>query len=289
MFKRIDAELTTITPEKAAELIKFNNLPHQRTLRQGRAAFLGERIKAGKFRTGEIALARVAGHDGVPAGPWMIVNGQHQLTAVINTGLPIEVTFDRFECDSIAEIAELFRTFDNPVSSRTQPELVRIEHGALDLPWSARVSELAVTGLSAVYQDPGTPTPDKVGLLRDHLKEAGFVAEVLGRRGTAEEVNQSRHLRKGIVVAVMIQTFNLAPLEALGFWENVRDGEMMKGTNPAMLLRDYLMSIRSMWNGKIATTKMITAHCVSAWNNHRRGRSLKKLYVKQNAKTPKLI
>lgn len=114
-------QLLKITPELASEWLaqKFDG---QRNVRQPHVARIASDMEAGRFHVSPDAILRVNGK---------LANGQHRLTALIQTGKP--QTFLVMECDN----EELYKVIDSGVR-RTASDALRGHPNAEKLPAIAR-------------------------------------------------------------------------------------------------------------------------------------------------------
>ncbi|WP_157509211.1 hypothetical protein [Luteipulveratus halotolerans] len=81
--------IETITPERATELLANN--PHNRPLVASRVAALVHALESGQWRLTHQGIALAA--DGA------LLDGQHRLTAIVRTGVTVELQVSRMKDD----------------------------------------------------------------------------------------------------------------------------------------------------------------------------------------------
>ncbi len=92
MIKLISREYASITPVIAKELFKLNTFAAQRALSKKHVGELAKKMRDGVFLEGVIATA-----EGINGNTCQIlVNGQHQLAAVIQSGETIMASVQRY-------------------------------------------------------------------------------------------------------------------------------------------------------------------------------------------------
>jgi hypothetical protein len=271
MFDLTSRKIMVVSPTLAARWLESNTFPAQRRLRPGHVRVLAEKMKCGRFRTGEVAF--VANGDGRE----VLVNGQHQLNAIIEAQTQISCLVERFHCPTPADRADCFRQFDVGLS-RSLPDMVRVEAAALGLSWPDRVCQVVVSGC-ALNQPTETATGhrwDKVELLRPNLEFGHFFADLIA--AVPDGAHACHYLLRAPVVAAMNRTWEKDPDDALLFWGQVRDGEMLTRRMPSFHLRQFLLEFRVRWTGShghICTDHEFIYRCISAWNSFRSERELK--------------
>lgn len=273
MFQATSTVLETITPDKAAALLKLNTFKAQRPFRPKWAEALEAKMKDGRFRTGEIATATNGD------GQTVLINGQHQLTAIVAAGIPTKCKIERFECQTPGDMANLFRQFDC-TGRRSLPDMAKAEADSLGLAWPTRIVGLVVSAadLNPNGQHSARQASEKVDQLKHFIPEGEFINNIFGGQTAATH----RHMMRAPVAAQMIRTWRKSHADAETFWGRVAVGEMLKRTMPEYLLRDFLLSNGSLigHKGTLPKNRLVTSHefmarCATAWNAFRAGRELK--------------
>lgn len=101
-----EVKIVEITPEVAANLLN-KNYPRQRKIRQGHVNFLASAMKKGEFTGNTISLASTNGDDTA-----MLVNGQHTLMAIAQSGVTLSLPLATYRADSPGELDGIYATMD---------------------------------------------------------------------------------------------------------------------------------------------------------------------------------
>lgn len=310
MYQVLKRELTTVDVDKANELLKYNTYVTQRKIRQAHVNKLLGKTKDGTFRFGEIALAHRNGNI-------YMMNGQHVCSAISKTNVPQQCVIEEFQVDNDLDMSLLYKQFE--ILPRSIKDMVRVEAHALGIIWPDRVSNLIVSAASIIEADhpsfdnstvttgqlkakTGISKEDKVGYLRNYIKEGYFVAEILDSPNVI-------HIRRAPVVAMIIKTWRMAMNETMTlfnnnkiinkntdvylFWVRVRDGENLTRSMPEWHLREFLLNANMIqYRGKTiyrkATNHEIGYRCAVAWNNFRANKEISKISYRPDKNIPKL-
>lgn len=285
MYKSLSREIMTVTPTNAVEYLKLNTLNAQRNLVPAHIKRLEGKIKDGRFRIGSLGVAIISNGNKEKR---FLVNGQHQLSAVINSGMSIEVTLEKYICDDDSEVSSLYRQFDTHYS-RSISHMVKVEGDALSLEVPLSILGLVVNAIGKIEKI--TDKEKKVEALNRYQREAYFVSDVLR---TAYRKKAS-HMGKIPVVIVMIRSFRKDESDAYSFWSGVRDGEALMSNMPEFVLREFLLRValratkKRERTGYIVSSREIEAKCVLAWNKFRERETLKMLRYFNKSKMPRVI
>ena len=285
----IERRNVEVDPERAKHYLKFNTYEVQRTLRPGHVDELAEKMKDGRFRFGEIAFGVLNGAD-------IMMNGQHQCNAIIQSGETVPCVFEKYRCSSKMDLADMFRQFEN--FGRSLDDFIKAKAGALNLKWPNRIANVVVAAAAVEYAmknsrkahklkghiRPATQTSmwaknpltkeRRANLLEQYLKEGNFVYRVLTHIDDKILPGSPsvRHLVRAPVVYVMFLTVRKNEKEALTFWTNVRDGEVLTRDMPEMKLREFLKSVNShvtTYSQRTVTNHEYICRCIIAWNSFR--------------------
>lgn len=271
MFEIIARKTKTVTPEKAEEWLKLNTFMSQRNLRDVHVKRLAATITKGNFTTGNIAFATNPERTRVE-----LMNGQHQLHAVVQTGISIIAHIETAVCPTMKDASQYFAQFDVG-ASRSIGDIVHAEADSLGITWNSRISSLLVGAMGYIGNDNYYKAPNKTlskfeqaESLRLRMPEGQFLADIF----TGES---SRTLMRVPVAVAAIMTFHVDPESALSFWEGLRLGINFSNKDPRRPLRDFLMatpiSVKGSSKNDYASPKEITARCIHTWNNWRRNDS----------------
>jgi hypothetical protein len=262
-----------LTPEKAKELLRHNNYRGQRPLKQARLAGLAYKIERGTFRAATVGLALVAS-----SGKQFMVNGQHCCHAVLRTGKSIKLIIEYYEVPNDHALALLYSETDNQQKRNTTDTLlpfiidtelqvvpmrcIRLAADALYQYSLVKVGKWATRGAAELTGE------QRASYLYADTEKVFMLHELL----FGEKMNRlfGFMLRSPVLVAIL-STHAVASKEAIDFWTQVRDGEMLKPKSPQLYLRDWLLRVSlSGPNARIvpesATKREVYARCIGAWN-----------------------
>jgi len=111
-------ENVLVTPEMALEILSQSDHEYQRPLRKPRVDFLVKEIKAGNFLSNTIALCQ-NGSD-----KKYLVNGQHTLNAIFESGVSLVLPVQTFHVQNKDEIASVYARIDKQ-QKRTRGDTFR--------------------------------------------------------------------------------------------------------------------------------------------------------------------
>jgi len=284
MYKLVFQKLKKINEYEAMELLELNTYERQRSLKPKHLKMLCEEIESGHFLVGDIAVATLEYEDKRK----VIVNGQHQLKAVMITGKDINAVFQDYSCQTQEDLSTLYRRFDNH-QSRTLGDIVGPEAAAYGITWKRVVLRLVVS--AAIFQDNAHSIPkiDKVKYVSSQIRQGDFVDHII-RDGIT-----CKHMKRASVVLAMMNTWDKDKTAAKTFWTNVRDGAGLNCQDPALLLRNYLLtamvssnSHRASARKEIVSAREMYTKCIHGWNAYRKGRKTTLKFVCE-APIPKIL
>jgi len=283
----IERRNVEVNEDMARHYLKFNTYHAQREVRPKHVEDLVEKMKDGRFRFGDIAFGKYENQD-------IMINGQHQCEAIVKSGVTVPCVVEKYRCGSKLDLADLFCQFE--YLARSQNDFSKARAEALSLTWPIHVVRVVISAAAIehtlIYSNKPEKRKDfapegpwgvrpsraaltkeeKVALLEAYLKEGEFINQIM----TGSEVKKiSRHLERAPVVYVMFLTWRKSQKDALTFWTNVRDGEILTRDMPEMRLREFLMSVNShatAYSFRVVKPHEYICRCILAWNAFREGK-----------------
>jgi len=276
MFEIKSRELVIIDPGYAAKLLNINTYEKQRPLSVSHVHNLCEAIKSGEFHSGEIAIAV----DEL-TGKQTLMNGQHQLNAVLQSGKPIHATITVATCSTISDESNFFSQFDVH-KARSIADVVRSEIHSLNVDWNKRTGPLMAHGLAILAGSKCSETKHhRARRVSKHINAGDFVNQFMS--------SDNKHLHRGPVVSGIIATYFKDADDALIFWNAVASGEMLAKNDQRLKLRTFLVqSSGSSGRKTAATIKEIRSKINIAWNAWRKGVPTNLKYSAEN-RIPRLV
>jgi hypothetical protein len=263
------------TKALVAEFAGMEPAPNDRELRPKRQSFIKSEVEKNTFRLAGFASCKCK-----ETGKLYRVNGKHtsMVLSELNGHFPKELfaTVERYEADTLRDVAELYSTYDRRESIRTtndinkafaaaNPDLAEIQ---------PRILSLAVTGMSYSLWEDGysmKPVDVRAALALDNPTFVMWLYFLFGESCG----QQFKMLRRGAVVAAMFGTWKKAPKKAEEFWQAVRDEAIANRDDPTRTLARYLREavVRTLrrGNGTSETSHAMYSKCIHAWNAWRGG------------------
>jgi hypothetical protein len=284
MYKLTLQKLREVDEYFAIDLLEFNNYEAQRPVKERHLTMLCNEINSGHFLVGDIAIAKLT-YDG---NRNVLVNGQHQLKAVVKVGKSINAVYQEYMCSSPNDLSELYRRFDNH-QARSLGDILSPEAIALGVTWKRSIVRLVVAaasfGEAGFHGSTDVPKVEKVKYISQYLKQGSFVNHIL-EGGKIK----SSHLKRAAVVFVMMKTWDKDKHLAELFWESVMNGIDLTANSPMLVLRNYLLTSALGGSNKlrVSNSREMQVKCIHAWNAYRSG-SKTSLKYHPNAPIPKII
>jgi len=292
MTQLIERRWAEVDSDIAKHYMKYNNYHSQRDLRDQHVYELEEKMRSGLFRFGDVAFAKLNGNE-------ILMNGQHFLQAVINTGTIVPAALEKYKCDDENELATLFRQFE--ILPRSISDMVKAKHHALSIKaWPLWISKLVVSAATLEYKggdnwrtgkfkgfgvttgiitagrtNQAYLTKDKkVELLEQYLPEAQFLSGLLRSEEEILVRRKLRHIAKAPIAMMIFKTNRVNHKDARAFWNRVIWGENLKREMPSYVLRAWFTEAsqrRKKNSGEIAATNHEYVYkSALAWNAFRK-------------------
>lgn len=280
-WKLTEQKSVRYTHALGTEFSEMEPAPNDRPKRDWRCEQIRSALQSGVFRTCEWASCYCK-----ETKKTYRINGKHTSTVLseMNGNAPkgLQIIVERFEADTLRDVAHLYSTFDRRGSSRST--------GDINVAFSASVPELAemkqrlvslcVTGMSyATWEENGKyrPAEERALLVVENKDFLLWFEKVVGER-----TSSNCHLSRGPVVAAMFKTWQKSHKAATDFWEEVISESNSSAQSPSRKLSRHLLtstvrSIRSTGTGakmkdgrKIEGFHSLYCRCLHAWNAYRR-------------------
>lgn len=271
----VEKKKARVTPKKAEELLRLNTYKGQRNKSARHIQELAAKMEDGRFHMGSIAV--------INNGSSFLADGQHQCEAAIMSGKSFDAAFVEYTCeddDSKEDIAEVFAQYnvDRPRSRGDIAWIYGCQIGMEE--WPRRCVTLCNTALGMLQCGFNNGAPrmsrdENARLLSTQRSQCQFIYDLLFRE--CDISNCAKHMNRSPVVAAMMATFKKNKSEAEVFWTAVRDGDMLKKTDPAFKLRDFLMNNSVGFGAGARSSKETVSaremfgRCIIAWNAYRSG------------------
>ena len=265
------------TNEVIRRFAEFEHTAQERPVSPKRLEYLKNEAAAGRLRSPEWAWVHCKYN-----GKNYRLNGNH--TKRVLSDLPMEnrpsIIMNRFECDTLEEVAELFSTYDSKESARTTNDVNRAVFESCEA-LQGYPSRLAAVVVSAIQLASQVERGVEISTARnvtayERAKLAASQADFLQWVRSNFAFNTGRIFMRASVVAAMLLTYRKDASAALAFWIEVRDGTNPNPNAPSRVLQSFLMT-RSVASSSYtvsgrtqATPREMAVKSLHAWNAFRR-------------------
>lgn len=290
---RSNPKTTKVSTRMAREWAEMDAAHTDRPLSERRLQVYRKMLADGKFRP--VTWAKVWCEE---TGQSYRVNGKHTSNLLSEEGAldgrEFYAVVEDYEADTLADVANLYSTFDSRQQTRTTGDINR--SFASTIPELAEVDQttinLFVTALayhanpSLNYADARTPA-ERAEALFDNVDVCQWLLTIISHRS-------AMHLRRAPVVAAMIGTWHKNRADATRFWEMVRDDTGPTPDAPDRKLSKWLILFRVKKGSRSDTPNRFKVgprefyvKSILAWNAWRKNESTN-LNYHHDAKIPAL-
>lgn len=292
-WKQVEAKTVRCTKSLAKEFANMQPAPGDRGVKDRLITNIKKKVQAGKFRVASFASCRCKAN-----GVVYRTNGKHTATSLdeMNGDFPdgLMAHVERYEADTLKDVAELYSTFDPRASARSVGDINKSyangDPTLAELPVMTISMGVASIKLAENGGDQGSrsaPYEERAAEMYKHVKFFEFLNNM-----NAND-RKYRHLKRSSVGAAMFLTFKKDPKAAEEFWLAVRDGSGSDHTAMDRVLHKYLLTtdIRSHTGNKKGRCDSVRAmffRCIYAWNAWREGRKTDLRYY-ENSLLPKIV
>jgi len=280
VWKQIEKPRTVLASRALVnEFVNMEPAPYDRPLSEKRLQVYERILSSNEFRTVTWASCVC-----LETGNTYRVNGKHTATLLSKRDpLPeFHITVERYQADTLHDVANLYNTFDSNLASRTVsdinaafaatiPELRNVAHRTVNLIVSA--ASFLKWSESEIKR---VPPAERAEELLEWTDFAQWLTDIMPLGGGGS-IGIARQLFRSSVFAAMMSTYRKAPRLALEFWLQVRDETNADRDNATRVLARFLIH-SAMASGKtisgrdkkIVTPREMYAKCIHAYNAWRR-------------------
>ncbi len=275
MVKFLHNSTVTVTPSRAAELLKFNTFGRQRNINKRRIARYASEMRAGRFIAGtQIHIMRLGSEE-------ILVNGQHTLWAIVESGISITLTIAYSSAENMDDVARTYIHHDPTGGARDQNDVMK----ALDIPSLMEMSSAHAAKMYSAIRFL------KSGFSRKETNDSkeDVFAEVMEwmLEGTAffDAVRGgSPAVYNAPVMSVGLVTFRYQEKLAHEFWKQVAEDDGLRKNDPRKCLHTFIEEYKLkpqsfLRNEKAITPAYLARVSATAWNAFFTGRKLTRILV----------
>jgi hypothetical protein len=272
-------EKKVITPEIAFSLLQSDH-EYQRPLKRKWVSFLAKEMTAGNFVTNTIGICEDSD------GKKYLVNGQHTLSAIFESGVTLELPVETFFINNSEDVASIYSVVDKQ-KKRTRADTLRAYklEEKLDLPYTF-INSFSTSAYFILNNFRGQ---SGVGLITDKevvefMVEWSEFAKKYYR--SIEHCNTQRHsfMRKDIMsIGIITSRYSSKSHE---FWSLTSTDDGLRLGDPRKTLRRWIEDVGYSGTGGSTAKKRLVGtqtavRCVAiAWNAYVEGRETRILSVK---------
>ena len=268
----------SVTPEKAAEYLRYN-YAHNRKLRKHHVAFLMNEMRGGRFMpTAEIHLMF---RNGDP----VLVNGQHTCAAIVQHGKPVTVTVRKTLAREAGQIALTYAFGHDTGLRRTFNDAM----GAYNLAEATGLTQRQVEALSSAIRHIKTGFAKSRSGTTDIKQSPADIVEYI--YVWAVEVKMlfnavaycdhdiTKLLQKTGALSIAILTIRYQPEKALDFWRGIAMPDGISWGDPRWTARRTLEDSKGKAAAHGIPPNRLARQMARAWNAYYKGEELKQIKV----------
>ena len=266
MCDSLTSSVEWITPNIAKSLRQNCHYERQRDLSLVHIRRLASEMKHGWFLQGTPIWFCV-----LPNDVKFIVNGNHTLEAVIESGVEIPLTFIYQTVDSLEEVAKAYACFDIQ-RSRTWMQAAQAQGLADEIPLAkhvlAALTHIIIGFNINGHNDPLLRSrPHRFNMMEEYKNPATMLANCLAGAPPAN----TKLVKRAGVMAVALVTMRYQPSSAENFWRLLVWDDGLRSNDPRKVLLTYLQRHDTV--GQAATRDNIVASA-NCWNGAFDNRSM---------------
>lgn len=292
-WKLIDRPKTLrVSKSLAREFANMDSVPNDRPLSERRLNVYRKMFADGGFRP--VTWAKVTCKETMTT---YRVNGKHTsiLLSSMDTLPEFYVTIESYEAGTLADVAQLYSTFDSQTQSRTSRDIY--------MSFAGTVPELAeIPGIVINAMIPGiayaktqeksyylTPS-ERAEMILDHVDFAQWANGIV----RPPDGKNARTLSRLPVLAAMVLTYERDQKDATTFWTAVRDETGATPSDPDRKLARWLLTTNINARGgnvplsKKADNREFFVRCLKSWNSWRKDQP-DTFYYRTNVEIPAVI
>ena len=268
-------EVIEFTSDLAHEWRTSYEFPNQRTPKAWWVAALSQMMVQDVFTPTPIHLAHCA-----EDGGYYLVDGQHRLRAIAESGTSYRLPVIHHECPTFADVADLYGRLDRG-AGRSVTDVFKAHDlaNALDISAPLMGQMGAALVLIAAQFDPtarrviARDGDMRIHMLREWRDEVAQYGPLIPSRGS--DALTAARMRSAPVASVGLLTMRNQPDKATEFWSALGTGEGLEADEPELALRRWFANT-PLRQGDTASALTLRA-VVSAWNAAFEGRRVRTL------------
>lgn len=260
----LSAYVVDVMPEMANSLLMLN-FEHNRKLRTASVNRFADMMRRGEFVDGsQIRLDKVD-------GKYVLVDGQHRLTAISESGQAATMVVVVSEKDTDAEVRDEYSKVDSGGFLRSLSDVVTALDVDEELPagWVLASFASAARLIIANFDSRKANTVSRLAIyptMKEFKQAINLTREWFGSGRLTGAPNTTRGFMRGGVLAVAIVTTHHAEMEvAQNFWRAAYEDDGLRRNDPRKKLNEYLRGFTRNGGGMQWKTCAVVAKCWNAY------------------------
>lgn len=237
-FSMLSSEIIKVTPEMARAINKNCLFDRQRPMNMDHVKRLSEEMKRGWFLAGTPVFFCI-----LPSKSQVLVNGQHTIEAVVQSGVTIPLTFIRQGVASLEEAAQAYACFDIQ-RSRTWMQAAQAQGLTDKIP----MLSAALPAMKYIMSNFGDGRDMASNTLQSRHARFDAVKEYQGSLMSLwtmlneTPIANQRAIRRSAVMAVAMMTTKAQPSMGEEFWGGMAKDDGLRVGDPRRTLLRYLLA-----------------------------------------------
>lgn len=268
---KLSVEQRLITPEEARDLRAACHFDRQRSLRYGQVQRLVEEMSRGWFLAGTPIWFCV-----LPNRSMLLVNGNHTLEAVAESGIPVVLTCIYQKVASINEAGAAYACFDiqRVRSFLNSAQATGVGEGITGLTYVLGAVGIIAAGFSLETMRADRFLGASRRLRLDLVEEYRRPAELLHSWASGAPSSNVKILTKASVLSVALATAKYQPSAAEEFWRELLFDDGLKAGDPRkVMLRQMNSNTIARGSGNEARRYLVFL-AAACWNAFFEGREV---------------
>lgn len=285
-----------VSPSQAQHWLEKCNYPYNRPISRSQVNILKLAISKGHFNEGS------AIHFGVLGGKDYLLDGQHRLTAIVETGVSQPMTIIYGQVETFDQMAHIYARFDRHMKRTAGDTYAAFNLGGITQLQRRQMTKadsairLIMSGFSFSAKDKGKfytdfEVMDKIKYYQGHIRN--YYELIAGCREKLRDAMLRRSTMAIALVTLDEATRYIPSSRVYEFWQRVADGDKLERDDPRASLRDKLLVTRISGGDNRGQTQQLSLidACkivAIAWNSYIDGKHLSRFVIPDGAISIKL-
>lgn len=279
-----------VTPEKARYYLEECNYPYNRPIMRRQVDILKTAVEKGQFNQGTSV------HFGVVDSREYLLDGQHRLTAILETGVSQQMTIVYQTVDSFDDLPYIYARFDRHAKRSAadtyhafnlgeKTGLSRKQIAKADGAVRLIMSSFHPNSKKGLYYSDFEIMPE-IDRYKDYIK---IYHELISGCMTKLRDAMLRRSTMAIALVTLDEASNYMTSDRIcAFWQRVADGNGLEKNDPRFRLRDKLLTTRISGGANPGVTEQVSLidacrMTTVAWNAYAEGKTLSRFVLPKEA------